>query len=570
MRRAWNHLGCDEATAVTLSAELRISGVAARLLVQRGVTTPDAARQFLNPSLADLHNPSLLTDLDVAVERLRCAIARRERIAVHGDYDVDGITSTVMLRRLLELLGGQVVHHIPERLRDGYGLQPEAIETLAGRDVRVVVSVDCGIRSRDAAERAHALGVDLIITDHHEPEATLPRALAVINPRRTDCRYPDKDLAGVGVTLKLVQALCGRSDRMAWLPGFVKLAAIGTLADVVPLRGENRVIAKLGLARLSAGPNTAGLRALIEASGLTGRKIGSEDIAFRLAPRVNAAGRMSTPDLATRLLLATRDDEAAEAQLLAEALDVENARRRSEEATIVADAKRRIVADPAIGAQNILVVWAKDWHRGVIGIVASKLVDAFARPAIVLSVDGERAYGSGRSIPSFDLLAALEKCADLCVRLGGHRHAAGLIVETAHLDALRERLVTYANDLLGPDDLRPTLTIDGPLALSAIGGTLIGDLNALEPFGAGNRRPIFHATPVEIVDGPRTIKEQHLRMTVGQGRARFRAIAWRAADQGALYTAHRDGLHLAFSLAENTYRGESFLELTIADAVAAG
>lgn len=570
MRLVWNHLDCDESAADVLAAELRISAITARLLVQRGLTTPDAAHRFLNPALEHLHNPSLLADLDIGVERLRSAIARGERIAVHGDYDVDGITSTVMLRRLLELLGGQVVHHIPDRLRDGYGLQPEAIETLASRDVRVVVSVDCGIRSRDAAERARALGVDLIITDHHEPEATLPRAFAVINPRRHDCHYPDKDLAGVGVAFKLVQALCARSDRMAWLPGFVKLAAIGTLADVVPLRGENRVIAKLGLERLSAGPNTVGLRALIEASGLAGRKIGSEEIAFRLAPRVNAAGRMSTPDLATRLLLATREDDAAEAQLLAEALDAENARRRSEEATIVADAKRRIVADPSIGAQNILVVWADGWHRGVIGIVASRLVDAFARPAIVLSIDGERAYGSGRSIAGFDLLAALEQCGDLCVRLGGHRHAVGLVVETERLGPLRERLVTYANDRLGPDDLRPTLTVDGPLALSAIGEALIGDLNALEPFGAGNRRPVFHATPVEILDGPRTIKEQHLRMTVGQGRARFRAMAWRAADQKALYTAHRAGLHLAFSLAENTYRGESFLELSVSDAVAAG
>ncbi len=569
MRRVWHHLDCDEAAAGALAGELRLSAMAARLLVQRGVTTPEAALRFLNPTLDHLHDPSLLTDLDVGVERIRAAIARGERIAVHGDYDVDGITSTVMLRRLLELLGGRVVHHIPERLRDGYGLQPEAIDTLAGRDVRVVVSVDCGIRSRAAAERARALDIDLIITDHHEPEATLPRALAVINPRRPDCRYPDKDLAGVGVALKLVQALCARSGRTAWLPGFVKLAAIGTLADVVPLRGENRVIAKLGLERLSTGPNTVGLQALIEASGLAGRKIGSEDVAFRLAPRVNAAGRMSTPDLATRLLLATRGDDAAEVQSLAESLDAENARRRNEEATIVADARRRIVADPAIGAQNILVVWADGWHRGVIGIVASKLVDAFARPAIVLSVDGERAYGSGRSIPGFDLLAALEQCADLCVRLGGHRHAVGMVLETEHLDAFRARLVAYANDRLGPDDLRPTLTVDGSLPLSAIGETLIGDLNALEPFGAGNRRPIFHATPVEIVDGPRTIKEQHLRMTVGQGRARFRAVAWRAADQATLYTTHRAGLHLAFSLAENTYRGESYLELSVADAVAA-
>ena len=565
----WTHLECDAAIADRLANELSLTPVVARLLVQRGVTDPGDAARFLNPSLDDLHDPSGLTDLDVGVDRLLRAVAAREPIAVHGDYDVDGITSTVMLRRALELLGGDVAHYIPDRLRDGYGLQPDAIERLHAQGVRVVVSVDCGIRSWEAADRARALGVDLIITDHHEPGTMLPSALAVINPRRADCTYPDKDLAGVGVALKVVQSLCARSDRTRWLPGFVKLAALGTLADVVPLRGENRIIAKLGLERLSAGPHTVGLNALLETSGLTGKRIGSDEVAFRLAPRINAAGRMSSPDLAMRLLLATGDAAAAEARALAETLDAENTRRREEEAGIVSEARRAIDRDPDIGAHNLLVVWAEGWHRGVIGIVASKLVETFARPAIVLSIDGDVAHGSGRSIPGFNLLEALEQCADVFVRYGGHKQAAGMVLETGRLKELRTRLAAYADETLGPEDLRPRLTVDGPLPLTAIGSRLIADLGALEPFGPGNRRPVFHAVPVEVVDGPHPLKQRHLRMTVRQGGAKFRAIAWRAAERAAVYERHGSGLDLAFSLAENIYRGESFLELSVADAIEA-
>src|ERR1700674_373307 len=282
----------------------------------------------------------------IAVARIMTAVARKERIAIHGDYDVDGVTSTVILRRALELLGADVMHFIPERLRDGYGLQPAAIDRLRADGVSLVVSVDCGIRGADAARRARELGVDLIITDHHEPDAHLPAAFAVINPKRHDCQYPDKYLAGVGVALKLVQALCQRAGRESWLPGFVKVAAIGTLADVVPLVGENRVIAKVGLDLLSRGPHKIGLRALLDVSGLAGKTIDSYHISFMVAPRLHAAGRMSTPDIATRLLLAVDETLAEEVRALAMQLDGENVRRQEEEAGIVAAAKRLVQTDP--------------------------------------------------------------------------------------------------------------------------------------------------------------------------------------------------------------------------------
>jgi single-stranded-DNA-specific exonuclease len=463
------------------------------------------------------------------------------------------------------MLGGSVVHFIPERLRDGYGLQPSAIERLHADGVGLIVSVDCGIRGADAARRARELGVDLIITDHHEPDGTLPAALAVINPKRHDCSYPDKYLAGVGVALKLVQALCMRAGRSRWLPGFVKVASLGTLADVVPLVGENRVIARLGLALLTRGPHTIGLRALLEASGLTGKTIDSYQVAFMVAPRVNAAGRMSTPDIATRLLLATDEAMGEEARALAQQLNDENLRRQQEEADLVAQARRAIETDPAVGAHNVLVVGGDGWHRGVIGIAASKLVDAYHKPAIVLSVDGDVAHGSCRSIPDFDLLAALERCADLFVKFGGHKQAAGLTMEAVRVPEFRARINAYADEVLEPDQLRPRLRIDALLSLKAITPDLVRGLEAMGPFGLANPQPVFHASPVAIVDGPRPLNERHLKMTLSQDGRRFRAIAWRAAERAEFLERHRAGFDLAFCLERNEFQGETYLELRVAD-----
>jgi single-stranded-DNA-specific exonuclease len=561
----WDQAPCDEAAATALAAACDIDPVIARLLMLRGITAPDEATRFLSPALDQLHDPFSLTDLPVAVERLLGAIAGGERIAVHGDYDVDGVTSTVMLRRLLELLGADVVHFIPDRLRDGYGLEPAAIERLAGQDVNVIVSVDCGIRSAAAANRARELGVDLIITDHHEPDAALPSALAVINPKRPDCPYPDKNLAGVGVALKLVQALCQRTQHTRWLPGFIKLAALGTVADVVPLRGENRVIAKLGLEQLSQGRHTTGLRALLDTAGVLGQAVTSSHVAFRLAPRINAAGRMSTPDLATRLLLLTDDARHAEAMGLAEQLEAENVRRQQEEAEILTAARRKVDTDPDIGAHAMLVVWGQGWHRGVIGIVASKLVDAYRRPAIVVAVDGDTAYGSGRSISRFDLLGSLEACSDLFTKFGGHRHAAGLTMEAGRLKELRRRLTDYADTRLGPEDLAPRLRVDGHLPLSAITPAVVEGLRTMEPFGAGNPRPVFHTGAVELANGPRIMKAKHLSMSVRQDARVFRAVAWRMADRADFVTQHRGALDVAFNLTENHYRGEHTVELSVAD-----
>jgi single-stranded-DNA-specific exonuclease len=561
----WESLPCDAAAAESLASALNIAPIVARLLCQRGFTDPERAHRFLNPSLEHLHDPMLLAGMRAAVERILAAIAGKERIAIHGDYDVDGITSTVILRRALELLGADVVHFLPERLRDGYGLQPAAIERLHADGVALVISVDCGIRGAEAARRARELGVDLIITDHHEPDLELPPALAVINPKRTDCSYPDKYLAGVGVALKLVQALCTRANREAWLPGFIKVAAIGTLADVVPLVGENRVIAKVGLDLLSKGPHKVGLRALLDVSGLTGKTIDSYHIGFMVAPRVNAAGRMSTPDIAARLLLAADEAMAGEVRELALQLDGENVRRQEEEAEILAAARKIVTTDPDIGARSVLVVAGNGWHRGVIGIVASKLVDTFHRPAIVLSVEDGIAHGSCRSIPCFDMLGALERCAHLLTRFGGHRQAAGLTLDAQRLKELRFAVNAVADETLGPDDLMPRLRIDGDLGFRAITGSVAAGVAALAPFGAGNPRPVFAARGVEIIDGPRKLKERHLRMALKQDGRIFRAVAWRAAERHDSLVEHKTSVDVAFSLDQNQYNGETFVELSIAD-----
>jgi single-stranded-DNA-specific exonuclease len=561
----WETLSCDDAAVAELSNALQISGVAARLLCIRGISDVDRARRFLSPTLDDLLDPFTLTDMATAVERILSAIALKQRIAIHGDYDVDGITSTVILRRALELIGADVTHFIPERMRDGYGLQPASLDRLHADGVAVVISVDCGIRAIEAADHARRLGLDLIVTDHHEPDVNLPRALAVINPKRHDCGYSDKNLAGVGVALKLVHALCLRAGRMAWLPAFVKVAAIGTLADVVPLTGENRIIAKLGLGMLSKGPHKVGLRSLLDVCGLTGKEIDSYHIGFVLAPRVNAAGRMSSPDIAARLLLAADEGMAGEARQLAEQLDAENVRRQQEEADIVAAARKAVETDLEVGSRTVIVVAGEGWHRGVIGIVASKLVDAFHRPAIVMSTDGDVAHGSCRSIPSFDMLGALESCPEVMIRFGGHKQAAGLTIETGRIRELRARVNEFADARLQPDDLRPRLWIDGALGFRGIDERIASELTTLAPFGAGNPRPVFHTSGVEIVDGPRRVKERHLKMAFKQDGRVMRGIAWRASEREEFVAEHRTAIDLAFSLEQDIWNGERYLQLSIAD-----
>jgi len=510
---------------------LGLPGAAAAILYQRGFRDSVSAGQFLNPKIEDLHDPFLLRDMDRAVERIRAAVSRGEAIEIHGDYDVDGVTSTVVLKKAIELAGGQSGWHIPHRLHDGYGMQPAAVEEAAARGVRLIISVDNGIRAGAAVRRANELGVDVIVTDHHLPEEELPPALAVINPNRADCSYPNPDLCGAGVAFKLAHAILtgagwatARLNRV--LESFLKLVAIATVADIVPLVGENRVIVKHGLNGL-ADVRNEGLRALLQAAGFGGRAPDATEVAFRIAPAINASGRMDTAGQAVRLFL-TGDRE--EATRIARELFSLNVERQTAERAIVKEIFERCVETPVTDADAALVMWGEGWHRGVAGIVASRVVERYHRPAIVLGVENGVAQGSGRSIQAFHLLEALEGMRELFTKFGGHAHAAGLTLPEASLEVFRERLRAWAAERLTAEDMRPTVEIDAVIEFGEINDGLWRALEQIAPFGMGNRRPLFGARNVGLAGAPQVWKENHLRIAAKQGGRTLMMKGWGMAE----------------------------------------
>lgn len=538
--------------AEALASELGIGMPAAKALAGRGFRDAAAARRFLHPSLDDLHDPLAMRDMARAAERIESAIRKREKILIYGDYDVDGAASVALLVKSLELAGADAAWHVPHRLKDGYGMRPEAVETAAAEGVRLIVSVDTGIRAGEVVRRAAALGVDVIVTDHHLPESELPPALAVLNPNRPDCEYPEKNLCGAAVAFKLAQAVLARAG---WAPdrlrrtseSLLKMAALATVADVVPLTGENRIIVKHGLAGLRSVRNP-GLRALLDVAGFTGDAVPTaRQVAFQLAPRINAAGRMDTAQAAIELFL-TRDPERA--RHLARELDRQNAERQKIEAEI-REACERAPTDESAAA---LVYYDENWHRGVLGIVASRLVERFHRPAFVLgrNPDDGLAQGSGRSIPGFHLLDAMEAMRDLFVRFGGHRQAAGATLEAARVPEFRERLNAYAVARLGPEDFAPLVAIDAVLDLGEIDEPAAQGVFALAPFGFGNPQPLFAALDVAVAGPPAVFAEKHLRVTVrGNGRT-LTLKAWNFAARAAEFAVGAR-VDVAFTLEEDAY-----------------
>jgi single-stranded-DNA-specific exonuclease len=506
--------------SASLAREARLPLVLAELLIARGIATAVEAFAFLNPEPAHLHDPFLMLGMSVAVERLESAIVAREPILLYGDYDVDGTVAVVLLKTAIEMLGGDVRFHVPHRLRDGYGMQSSVLEAAHADGVRVVVTVDTGMRAFAEAETARRLGLDLIITDHHLPDAhdKLPAALAILNPNQPGCMYPEKSLCGAAIALKLAQALLERRDparaREKTLPSFLKMAAIATIADAVPLHGENRTIAALGLRELRR-PVGAGLRALFAAAALdpASKQITGFDVAFRLAPRINAAGRM---DVASDVieLFTTRDSHRA-AELAAK-LERLNRERRDVEAAALTVIEARLCSDAEIAADRLLVIDGDGWHRGVIGILASRVVERTAKPAIVVSVEDGVAHGSGRSVDGFPLLAAIESCADLFTRFGGHAFAVGFALPAASLPELKRRLRLHADAHLAAREPERLLRIHAELPLDRITPVLAGWLRKLEPLGHGNPEPIFIARSARLLAPPRIMKARHLRLELAQ------------------------------------------------------
>jgi len=527
----WIHQTPDSDAVAILAAELRANagftdmsgakaaGILSPLLVRRGIADADVAARFLSPSLSHLHPPELMLGLRAAVDRIDAAIERKEPILIYGDYDVDGTMAVIILKTAIELCGGTADFHVPHRIREGYDLRDDVIERAAGAGIRLIISVDMGIRAFAPAETARRLGVDLIVTDHHLPGPDgVPAALAVVNPNQAGCEYPYKQLCGAGVAFKLAQGLMQRrldaKDQNKLLLSFMKVAAIATIADAVPLTGENRVFAKLGLDALRHAVNP-GLKALLEVAQISAqRPPTSTEVAFRIAPRINAAGRM---DVARDVIELFSVKDAARARELAAKLDQLNTSRQEEERRILRSLEERISGDPALCEAYCIVLDGEGWHRGVIGITATRVVERYNRPTLVISREGEEAFGSGRSIRAFHLLEAVESCRDLFSRYGGHAHACGFAMPAANIGPLRARLDAFARDRLTLADFDPVLDVDAELPFEEITPELFQALRLLEPYGVGNPEPVFSARGAKLTAPPRILKDKHLKLKLTAG-----------------------------------------------------
>ena len=557
-------------------ADSALASTVSRLLVQRNICDPETAERFLAPSLAHLHSPYVMTGMQAAVDRLDAAIEGKEGILIYGDYDVDGTTAVVILKTAIELCGGAADFHVPHRIREGYGMKDDVIERAAAAGVRLIISVDTGIRAFAAADTARRLGVDLIVTDHHLPgQEGVPAALAVLNPNQPDCKYPCKALCGAGVGFKLAQALMERrltnADQSRMLTSFMKVVAIATVADAVPLTGENRVFAKLGLEALRS-PVNFGLRALLEVAQVGGaRPLTSGEVAFRIAPRLNAAGRM---DVARDVIELFSVKDAERAREIANRLDLLNAERQEEERRILDAIYARVEEEPALREAFCMVIDGDGWHRGVIGITATRVVEKYGRPALVISRDGDEAHGSGRSISAFHLLNALESCGEVFTRFGGHEHAVGFSLPVSHLAELRSRLDVYARGRLTLADFEPSLKVDAELTLDQVGPALYRALCRLEPFGMGNPEPVFAAKGVRLATPPRMIKDKHVKLKLGVSNANgwrpaLDALGWHMGErvqQAQLLPG--DSLDVAFTIEHNDHPEYGGLELSLRDFVA--
>lgn len=544
--RRWNLPGPTPVEAATLARLLGLPATAGQLLHTRGMTNPEAVEAFLNPSPARLHKPDSLPDIGPATDRVIAAIKRNEVICVHGDYDVDGVTATVLLVSCLAKLGARVEYYIPHREAEGFGLAPNSLEFCRDLGASLLVTVDCGSTDHEVTRAAMAAGIDVVITDHHECPPELPEALAVVNPKRADSAYPFRELAGVGVAFKLAWSVLSALGRdRTELTGLLDLVGLGTIADVVPLLEENRVLARLGLTAIR---NTVrpGLKALLVRAGIAGRPLVERDVSFGLAPRLNAAGRVDHARTGVRLLLT---DDPAEAEGLAERLEDNNRERRRLETGVQRAAIARAEAD-GIDGRRVLVVAGADWPAGVLGLVASRLAERYYRPAIVIGMTDGNGKGSGRSIPGFDLYAAMAACADCLKGFGGHRQAGGLTIVAEQVSSFDEVINRYAAGL--PDELfQPRLDVDAVVPPDELTPDLIEFIRRLEPFGSGNQRPVFAGLGLEVAGTPRRVGKEgnHLKFQLRSGGRTIPAIAWnRSADLPGLEPGRPGTLDICFTV----------------------
>ena len=559
--RSWRISTPDPAVSQQIALELKIYPLLAQILLNRGIQTSTEARTFLAPSLADLHSPLLLKDMDLAVARLRLALHHQEKILLYGDYDVDGITGVALLWFLLQELGGKAMTYFPDRVREGYGMQEGAIRRAKEEGVGLIVAVDQGINAHREEELARELGMEMIICDHHVAGEKIPAARAVLNPLRSDCSYPFKSLAAAGVAFKVCQALAEEMGLSGYMDQHLDLVALGTIADVVPLRGENRILVRHGLKQLGKSEKS-GIRALLEATGLSGSELTAGQVAFILSPRLNAAGRVQEADLAFRLLCTTSSSEAAR---LARLLDQLNQERQAMEKAAIEEVTG--IAGIAGKLPKAICLCSERWHVGVIGIVASRLVDAYHRPVAIIALRGDKGRGSARSIPGFPINQVLERCAPLLEGFGGHPLAAGFTILRDKVPAFSERFQAEAETLLSEEDFIPKLGIDGEVSLGDLSLRLITEMKMLEPYGLGNPEPVLAARGLQVMQYPRKVGNDHLKMKVrGQGKV-METIGFGMGRLLEELQGFSGRIDLAFCPGMNTYQGNQNLQLRIKDLV---
>ena len=554
------HVAQENCAAAERLADAGYPYLVSGILASRGVEQAEDAADFLTQETTLAHSPFLMRDMDKAVERIAQAIAAGERIAIFGDYDVDGITATCIMVDYLKSRGADVVHYIPRRIEDGYGLSCDAIEGLRKGGATLLVTVDCGITGVDEVAFARSIGMDVVVTDHHECKETLPVACAVVDPRRSDCEYPFKHLAGCGVALKLVLALGGPDREEALFSRYCTLAAVGTVADVMQMSGENRTIVSRGLATLDRS-DFIGLHALLKEAGLAGREISSVQIGFVLAPRINAAGRMGAADMAADLLLC---QDPARAEELAKALCALNRERQSVEQTIYSQAEEMIEKMPE-DQRRALVLASETWHQGVVGIVASRLSEKYSRPSFMIHLNGTVGKGSCRSWGGFNLFAALESCSDLLLGFGGHELAAGFTIDEANIPAFRDRMNQYAAEYWVGKAPESVLEIDMELRQpSRVTLQEVEALSALEPYGSGNARPLFCLMGATLLRTQNVGQNRHLKLRLGKGSAQFDGIFF-STTAFACGCAEGDRVDAAFYLQVNEFRGSRTVQLQMVD-----
>lgn len=551
----------SEVEVSDLQSALGIDRLVARLLVQRGIRTFEEAKNFFRPSRELLHDPFLMKDMEAAVNRLQLAIERQEAILVYGDYDVDGTTSVALVYSMLRKLGVTCSYYIPDRNSEGYGVSEAGIRHAADISAKLIIALDLGIKATEMVQKASRLGIDFIICDHHLPEERLPSAIAILDPKRPDCSYPFKELSGCGIGFKLMQAYTTRCGDQDVVFEYADLAAVSIASDIVSVTGENRVLTALGLKKLNENP-CHGLNALLKIAG-TKKELDVNGVVFTLGPRINAAGRVAHAHSAVELLVAQQEEQADD---LASQLNLKNSERRIHDLSITEEALAMIEEDEKLRSAVSTVLYKESWHKGVIGIVASRLLEKYYRPTIVLTLSNGKITGSARSVNGFDLHAAIESCSDLLEKFGGHRYAAGLTMEPEKLEPFRERFEKVVAASLTEEMRSPVIEVDAIVEPEDLTLKLLRIQKQMAPFGPGNLQPVFELRNVKVFGTPTLAKERHLRLIVGseQSSHRFSAICFDRPD--LLETASSGApLNIVFHLEENTWNGVTSLQLRLKD-----